>query len=103
MALTEERRETLLAYCHLKELADDPEVKLLIPTFYEAAVSYMTEAGASEPEEGTSRRAQYDLCINAMVLSAYDNRSVSIVDYTESVTPVFRMILNQLKLTEGSG
>ena len=38
MALAEERRAGLLAYCKLTELADDPEVQALIPALYDAAV-----------------------------------------------------------------
>lgn len=45
MALTDERKDSLLAYCKLTELADDPEVEALIPAFYEAAVGYMEGAG----------------------------------------------------------
>ena len=37
MALTEERRAALLAYCKLTELADDPEVAAVIPVLYDAA------------------------------------------------------------------
>lgn len=33
MALTEERKAALLAYCKLTELADDPEVEAMIPPF----------------------------------------------------------------------
>lgn len=99
MALTEERQVALLAYCHLTELADDPEVKLLIPVFYEDAVSYMEDAGVSEPADGTPRRAKYDLCVNAMVLDSWDHRDTvekgSVMD-----NPAFRRRLNQLKLTE---
>ena len=99
MALTEERTATLLAYCKLTELADDPEVKLLIPTFYDAAVSYMTEAGVAEPKAGTSRRAQYDLCINAMVLNDWDHRD-TVETSALAENPAFRRRFNQLKLTE---
>lgn len=99
MALSEERRQSLLAYCHLTELADDPEVNLLIPVFYEAAVGYMAEAGVSEPEESTSRRAQYDLCVSALVLNDWDHRDTVEESHLEE-NPAFRRRLNQLKLTE---
>ena len=52
MALTDERRESLLAYCKLTELADDPEVKLLIPIFYAGTVGYMEGAGVTRSESG---------------------------------------------------
>ena len=77
--MDEARKASLLAYCKLTELADDPEVEALIPVLYDAAVGYMTNAGISRPEEGPSldlrsddrsgsasaaRAAQYDLCVN---------------------------------------
>lgn len=99
MALTEERKAALLAYCKLTELADDPEVEALIPAFYEAAVSYMEQAGVSEPEEDTPRRAQYDLCVNAMVLDTYDRRGAQTEGSVGDNTMLRRMI-TQLKLTE---
>lgn len=99
MALTEERKAALLAYCKLTELADDPEVAALIPAFYEAAVGYMDGAGVTEPQEGTARRAQYDLCVNAMVLDAYDRRGAQ-TEGSVGDNPVLRRMLTQLKLTE---
>ena len=97
--LTTERRAALLAYCKLTELADDPEVAALLETFYGAAAAYMAQAGVSEPEEGTARRSQYDLCVNHLVLDSWDKREVS-VSGTSGDNPAFRRMLNQLKLTE---
>ena len=97
--LTEARRAELLAYCKLTELADDPEVEALIGTYYGAAAAYMAQAGISEPPEGTPRRAQYDLCVNAMVLDSWDRREIS-VSGTVSENPAFRRVMNQLKMTE---
>lgn len=54
MALTEERRAALLAYCRLTELSDDPEVTAVIPVLYDAAVAYMDGAGVSPPAAGTA-------------------------------------------------
>lgn len=102
MALTEESKAALLAYCKLAELADDPEVAALIPVFYEAAVGYMDGAGVAEPQEGTSRRAQYDLCVNAMVLDSWEHRDLKEPTSQVSENVVFRRMLNQLKLTEVS-
>ena len=102
MALTEERKAALLAYCKLTELADDPEVEAMIPAFYEAAVGYMDGAGVAEPQEGTSRRAQYDLCVNAMVLDSWEHRDLKEPASQVSENVVFRRMLNQLKLTEVS-
>lgn len=98
--LTEERLASLLAYCKLTELAGDPEVQALIPLFFSAAVSYMTQAGISEPEEGTPRRAQYDLCVNSMVLDSWERRDTAITSTVVTDNPAFRQVMNQLKLTE---
>ena len=97
--MTEERKAGLLSYCKLTELAGDPEVQSLIPLFYGAAASYMAQAGISEPAEGTPRRDQYDLCVNAMVLDSWDRREIS-VSGTVSENPAFRRVMNQLKMTE---
>ena len=97
--LTEARRAELLAYCKLTEFAEDPEVEALIGTYYGAAAAYMAQAGISEPPVGTPRRAQYDLCVNAMVLDSWDRREIS-VSGTVSENPAFRRGMNQLKMTE---
>ena len=97
--LTEAQRAELLAYCKLTEFAEDPEVEALIGTYYGAAAAYMSQAGISEPPEGTPRRAQYDLCVNAMVLDSWDKREIS-VSGTVSENPAFRRVMNQLKMTE---
>lgn len=97
--LTEARRAELLAYCKLTEFAEDPEVEALIGTYYGAAAAYMAQAGISEPPVGTPRRAQYDLCVNAMVLDSWDRREIS-VSGTVSENPAFRRVMNQLKMTE---
>lgn len=102
MALTEERKAALLAYCKLTELADDPEVEAMIPAFYEAAVGYMDGAGVTEPKEGTARRAQYDLCVNAMVLDSWEHRDLKEPASQVSENVVFRRMLSQLKHTEVS-
>lgn len=102
MVLSKERKAALLAYCKLTELADDPEVEALIPAFYEAAVGYMDGAGVTEPQEGTARRAQYELCVNAMVLDSWEHRDLKEPTSQVSENVVFRRMLNQLKLTEVS-
>ena len=100
MALSDERRESLLAYCKLTELADDPEVKLLIPIFYAGAVGYLEGAGVTRSESDTNRAALYDLCVNAMVLDAWDNRDTKEPVSQATENPAFRHSLNQLKRTE---
>lgn len=98
--LTDARRASLLAYCKLTELADDPEVKTLLPLFFSAAVGYMAGAGISPPPEGTARRAQYDLCINRIVLDSWERRDVSITSTVVTDNPAFRKTINQLKFVE---
>ena len=97
--LTTERRAALLAYCKLTEFAEDPEVTALLETLYGAAVAYMTQAGVSEPPEGTPRRSQYDLCVNALVLDGWDKREIT-VSGAAVENPAFRLTVNQLKRTE---
>lgn len=97
--LSDARRASLLAYCKLTELADDPEVAALLETFYGAAVAYMAQAGVSEPQTDPYRRSQYDLCVNHLVLDSWDKREVSVAG-TAGDNSAFRRMLNQLKLTE---
>lgn len=98
--MTDERRASLLAYCKLTELADDPEVKTLIPLFFSAAEGYMAGAGISLPAEGTARRAQYDLCVNRIVLDSWERRDISITSTVVTDNPAFRRMINQLKFVE---
>lgn len=98
--MTDERMASLLAYCKLTELAEDPEVKTLIPTLYEAAVGYMENAGIGLPAPETPRQAQYDLCVNHLVLDAFERREVTITGAIVADNPAFRRLMNQLKLTE---
>jgi hypothetical protein len=95
--LTDERKKELLAYCRIDALDDDA---VLIPGFYSASVGYMTAAGVSIPQEGTDRRAQYDLCINYLVLDKYERRNPTITGTIVAENPEFVRIKNQLKLTE---
>ncbi len=101
MALPEERKASLLAYCRIDELTSDETA--LLEALYDAAAGYMTQAGVREPETGTPRRAQYDLCVNYLVLDSWDRRDVSFVGTIQTDNPAFRRLLNQLKLTEPSG
>ena len=100
MELTQERLGSLLAYCKLTELADDPEVQALIPALYQAAVGYLAGAGVSPPPPDTPRAAQYDLCVNYLVLDAYERRETAMVATVVADNPAFRRLINQLKLTE---
>lgn len=99
--MTKERKAALMAYCRIDELAPNEE-----PVFngmYQAAVGYMDQAGVPEPADGTIRRGQYDLCVNAMVLDSWDRRGTvfsGLGSYVVTDNPSFRRMLNQLKLTE---
>ncbi len=98
MALTEERRRTLMAYCRLDSLEEGEAA--LLESMYGAAVAYMTQAGVSEPPEGTPRRGQYDLLVNALVLDAWDRRDLTVPGTGGADNPMFRRMLTQMKLTE---
>lgn len=95
---SDELKARLMAYCRIDALEEGEDA--LLQGLYEAAVSYMEQAGISEPEEGTARRAQYDLCVNYLVLDGYDRRDVTITGTIVSENPAFRRMLTQLKLTE---
>lgn len=96
--LTEKRKAELLAYCRIDAL--EPGEETLLETLYNAAVVYMAQAGVSEPEESSSRRSQYDLAVNYLVLNSYDQRNTVITGSIVADNPAFRRIMNQLKLTE---
>lgn len=96
--MDEARKAALMAYCRIDALEEGEDA--LLQGLYEAAVSYMEQAGISEPEQGTARRAQYDLCVNYLVLDGYDRRDVTITGAIVSDNPAFRRMLTQLKLTE---
>lgn len=98
MTLPEVRKSSLLAFCRLDELS--PEEELLLEVLYCASVGYMTQAGVQEPPAHTPRRAQYDLCVNYLVLDSWDRRDVSFVGTSSAENGAFRRLLNQLKLTE---
>ena len=96
--LTDQRKKSLMAYCRLDVLEEGDEA--LLQMLYDTAVNYLTDAGISEPPEGTPRRAQYDLCINALVDDGYDRRGATFSDPALVDNRVFRQYLNQLKQTE---
>lgn len=101
MALTKERQAGLLAYCRIEEPTE--EELLTLETLYNAAVGYLEEAGVSLPPEGTPRRAQYDLCVNFMVLRDFDLRDATITGAIVADNPAFQRLITQLKLTEPRG
>lgn len=97
MGMTELRRAQLLAYCRME--APTGEELLALDALYDAAVGYLSNAGVSQPPEGTSRRAQYDLAVNFMVLRDFDRRDATVTG-TVGDNPAFRRIINQLKWSE---
>ena len=96
--LTDARRKRRLAYCRIP--AAEADGSDLLQTLYDSAQGYMEQAGVSEPEVGTQRRAQYDLCVNYLVLDGWYLRDMTLDGSNVSENPAFRRMLNQLKLTE---
>ena len=97
MALPDKARAMLMEYCRLDELTNSGE--MLLEQLYTGAQGYMTQAGVSIPEDGTPRRAQYDLCVCALVLDGWDRRE-AVSSGGVSDNPMLRRTINQLKLTE---
>lgn len=97
MTAFEDRRAALLGYCRLEELTAEEEA--LLESFYEDAVGYMTTAGVAEPVSAT-RLAQYNTCVSALVLDAWDHRGTQTGDKALVENPAFRRRINQLKLSE---
>lgn len=90
-----------MAYCRIDELT--PEEEPILEGMYYDAAAYMLQAGIAEPEEGTPRRAQYELCINRLVLDAWDCRGTSAEERLSASimeNRAFRRTINQMKLTE---
>lgn len=101
MNLTEEFEKMLPAlkiYCRLDELASEEESELR--EIFDAAVEYMAGAGVSMPDAGTPRRAQYNRCIKALVLDAWDNRGTQFAGFSTVDNPAFQRVKNQLKHSE---
>ena len=85
MQLDTIRKITLKAFCRLDDISAEEEE--LLYCFYDAAVGYMSQAGVREPPECTPRRAQYDLCVNYLVLDSWDRRDISFVGDASSENP----------------
>ena len=100
MALTEERRAALLAYCRIEE--PTAEELLTLGTLYDAAVGYLEGAGVTRPgPENAGRLALWLSVMLAMVLDEYDQRGAQFDAGKLQDNPVFRRKLTQLKLSEG--
>lgn len=98
MAAFSDRQASILSYCRIDD--PTPEDLSLLEGFHADAVSYMRNAGVAEPEAGSARLPQYNVCILALVLDAWDNRGIQTADKALANNPAFRRRLNQLKLTE---
>ena len=98
MPMSEERRDRLLAYCRIEE--PTPEELATLEVLYDAAVGYLEGAGVSQPPAGTNREAQYELCVNFMVLRDFDLRDATITGTIVADNPAFRQLITQLKLSE---
>lgn len=98
MAMSEERRDSLLAYCRMED--PTPEELYTLNGLYDAAVGYMEGAGIAQPPAGTPRAAQYDLCVNFMVLRDFDMRDATVTGTSLADNPAFRRMITQLKLSE---
>ena len=93
-----DRQASILSYCRIDD--PTPEDLALLEGFYADAVSYMEGAGVAEPLPGLVRLAQYNICVNALVLDAWENRGVQCADKSFPDNKAFRRRLNQLKRTE---
>lgn len=92
------RKAELLAYCRIDEAELTGAEVQLLETLFASAEQYMTGAGIAKPNE-PGRLASYDLCVNAMVLDAWDRRDVSVSEeLMENIS--FRKLFNQLKFSE---
>lgn len=98
MAVFSDRQASILSYCRIDD--PTPEDLALLEGFHADAVSYMEGAGVAEPEAGSARLPQYNTCILAMVLDAWENRGTQTADKAFADNPAFRRRLNQLKRTE---
>lgn len=98
MAAFSDRQASILSYCRIDD--PTPEDLALLEGFHADAVSYMLDAGVAEPEAGSARLPQYNTCILAMVLDAWENRGTQTADKAFADNPAFRRRLNQLKRTE---
>lgn len=95
MALSEEQKAVLLAYCRI----DDPAQSdlLALEQGYQSAVAYLEGAGVGEPGQGTPRHAQWMELVCALTLDSFDQRGAQAEGGKLADNPVFSRKLNQLK------
>ncbi len=99
MVPDETRMRSLLAYCRIED--PEPEERSTLELLYSSAVGYLSAAGIAEPDAASPRRAQYDRCVNYLVLDGFDRRELTLAGGQAAENPAFRRLINQLKLTEG--
>ena len=100
MALTEQRKALLLAYCRLDPDDLSREEHLLLEEFYASAMDYMEDpCGVSVPS-AAGRLAAFDRIVNAMVLDAWETRGAQTNGFTPTENPAIRREINRLKETE---
>lgn len=93
-----DRLNALLSYCRIDD--PTPEDTALLGLLDTAAQGYMSSAGIAEPALETERRAQYDICRNALVLDWWDRRCATVSATAPAENPIFRLLINQLKFSE---
>lgn len=108
MTYGDTRWKQLCAYLHAEDLMDnkgsDPDA-MVIMALYDAALSYLGNAGISEMTVPMESMGTFALVVNAMVLDWYDNRGSASVngsiagggDLPSAVAIGLRPLINQLK------
>ena len=97
MAIPEEYKPLVLAYCREPEPSDADLMAL--NQAWDSAEGYLEGAGVTRPR-ATGRAALWLSVMCALVLDEYDQRGAQFAENRLQDNPVFRRKLNQLKLTE---
>lgn len=90
MADMTERLAAVKAYCRIDYDEDDSQLTTLL----EMSDSYLGQCGVYR--EG--HEAMYDVLVNAMVLNMFEGRCADGASALQTVPPITRQMLNQLKL-----
>ena len=97
MAIPEELRSTVFAYCREVE---DAENLAAMTVAWDSAAAYLEGAGVSRPTPGSSRHALWLSVACALTLDEYDQRGAQMEGGKLQENLSFQRKLNQLKLTE---
>lgn len=100
MAMTEQRKALLLAYCKIDPGDLSKEDHALLEEFYAGAIDYMEDSCGVSVPRAEGRLATFDRVINAMVLDAWENREAQTNGFTPTDNPAIRKDINRLKETE---